>query len=422
MARGGGLIWHMPLNFPVKPLLLAGSIFCTAALHAADLTVPTVYCADPQALLAAKTGLASGAAAYQPAFKQLVTEAGRMLSLKPASVMDKKQVPPSGDKHDFMSQAPYFWRDTNSPAGKYVRRDGQRNPESGQDSDSGRFQKLCADAHQLGLAYYLSGDEKYAAKAAKLLRVWFLDPATRMNPNFKYGQGIPGETEGRPTGLISARGLVQLVDGVGLLAGSQSWTAADQSGMVDWASRYLDWLTTSKIGQGEGAAKNNHGTFYDTQVVALARFTGKNDLAREFLLNAREKRIARPLEPDGREPLELARTLSFDYSTFNLRALLDLASLGQNAGVDLWHYQTPDGRSIQKVAEYLGQYADPAKPWPFQQIHPAKRGTLAELLLRAAGQYPQSGLQADLKLLNADEVAQNAAQLMFKTTGIGAGN
>ena len=395
-----------------------GAMMLSAGATESPGPAPMVFCADLSALAAAKTGLVRHDASFQPAFRQLIDEADRALQLKPLSVMDKRQIPPSGDKHDFISQAPYYWRDTNSPEGKYVRRDGERNPESGQDSDSGRFQKLCATVHKLGLAYYLSGEEKYAAKAGELTRVWFLNPATRMNPNFNYGQGIPGETEGRPTGLISARGLVRLVDGIGLLAGSKSWLAADQQGMLDWANRYLVWLTTSKIGRGEGAAQNNHGTYYDTQVVSLALFTGHRELAQKILLEAREKRIARPIEPDGREPLELARTLSFNYSLFNLNALLDLATLSQNVGVDLWHYQTADGRSILKAAEFLGKYADSGQKWPFQQIHPITRGSFSEALLRAAAQYPQSNLKDELKFFSAADLAKEVSRLSFKTADV----
>ena len=50
--------------------------------------------------------------------------------MKPPSVMDKGVTPPSGDKHDYMSQAPYWWPDPTKPDGSpYIRKDGERNPE-----------------------------------------------------------------------------------------------------------------------------------------------------------------------------------------------------------------------------------------------------------------------------------------------------
>ena len=407
-------------------LALSAGFVCAnfaGKIHASETAAvpPQVFCDDPQTLAASKGALAGGDLALRPTLKHLLADADELLDQKPMSVMDKKQVPPSGDRHDFVSQAPYFWRDTNSPDGKYIRRDGERNPESSADSDSGHFQKICADAHTLALAFYFSGDEKYAAKATKLIRVWFLDPATKMNPNLNYGQGIPGETEGRPAGLISARGLVHLVDAIGLLAGSKSWTATDQHGMAAWFTDYLHWLTTSKIGRGELDAKNNHGTFCDTQAAAIALFLGKTEMARDLVSQAREKRIAKQIEPDGRQPLELARTTSFGYSCFNLRALMDLAGLGRGVGVDLWHYQTPDGRSILKATEFMAQSADPKSKWPFQQIHAASRNDLGELLLRAAAEFPESKPVHDaLKFFQPDNFAGNPGRLYLKTAQLPA--
>lgn len=390
--------------------LTAGSAFAEAA--AGDL--PQVIYANPQALAEVKSRLAAGDTSLKPALDRLLADAETALKSKPVSVMDKKRVPPSGDKHDYMSQAPYFWRDTNSPDGHYIRRDGERNPESGKDSDAGHLGQMNTRVHTLALAYYFTGREDFAAHAAELLRVWFLAPATRMNPNLNFGQGIPGETDGRPMGIIGTRGFVELVDAIRLLQRSKSWTDADQKGMVAWMSQYLDWLQTSKIGTGEGAATNNHGTFYDTQVAAIAAFVGKTDLARNTILTAREKRIARQIEPDGKMPRELQRTKSFGYSAFNLRALEDLAALGQNLGVDLWHFQTADGRSIRKALDFMAPYLNPEQKWPYQQIENINRGSLATLLLRAAPEFPEAHYEEMVRNAGASELSSSEDRLLFK--------
>src|SRR5665213_1546791 len=295
-------------------LIVAATFAASCAGAQTSATLPDVIYADPHALAEAKASFAAGASSLKPAFDQLFAAAKTALKSKPVSVMDKNRIPASGDKHDFVSQAPYFWRDTNSPDGRYLRRDGERNPESGKDSDAGHIGQVCSNVHTLALAYYFSGNEEYAAHAAKLLRVWFLDSATRMNPNLNFGQGIPGEVDGRPMGIIGTRGFVGLVDAIRLLKNSKSWTGEDQNGMVAWMTQYLDWLQTSKIGRGEGDATNNHGTFYDTQVAAIATFVGKTALAKEIITSAREKRIAKQIEPDGKKPRELQRTKSFSYS------------------------------------------------------------------------------------------------------------
>jgi hypothetical protein len=387
---------------PLVVLAASAGIRCLAAPVAAP--APMVFSADRQMLAANKVALGAGSSPLKPALGRLLSDADDCLAQKPRSVMDKKQTPPSGDKHDYISQAPYFWRDTNSLNGKYIRRDGERNPESKNDSDAGRLGWICSSVHTLGLAYYFTGEEKYAAKAAEFVRVFFLDPATRMNPNLNFGQGIPGEVEGRPTGLIGARGLADFVDGIGLLAGSQSWTAEDQARMTAWACDYFHWLTTSKIGLGEDAASNNHGTFYDVQAVSLALFIGNTNYARGQLLAAKDNRIAKQIEPDGKMPRELARTLSFNYSLFNLRAEIGIAELGRVTGVDLWHYQTADGRSLRKAVEFMAPYADPKRTWPYQQIHPPNLSDLGDVLRRAAVEYPDSQIIAGaLKFVNGSD-------------------
>ncbi len=375
---------------------------------------PRVFCASSQALADAKAKFAHGDADWQSAFHTLLADADQALKLTPPSVMDKKRLPPSGDKHDFVSFAPYWWPNPNTSNGlPYIRKDGERNPGASQDSDAGGFGTVSSTVQTLGLAYYFTGKETYAEQAARLLRVWYLDPATRMNPNLNFGQAVAGENDGRGAGIIGSRHLVKLVDALGLLAGSPAWTTKDQAGMSAWLDAYLTWLTTSKIGLEEKRAANNHGIYYDTQVAALALFVGKTNLAWQVLETAKPERLAKQIEPDGRMPRELARTTSFGYSVFNLCALLDLASLGASAGVDLWHFQTADGRSFRRALEFMAPYADPAKPWTYQQIKPPGRAALAVVLLRANRVYQDPQFTAALKHFPAQDFAASRERMLF---------
>lgn len=317
--------------------------------------------------------------------------ADRAMHEGPFSVMEKKQIPPSGDKHDFMSVAPYWWPNPSTPNGlPYIRRDGETNPQEAGIPDHANFFRMGDAVHALALAYYLTGDEQYASRAVLLLRTWFLDPATRMNPNLNYGQGIPGVTTGRGTGLIGMREIPTVLDGITLLSQSPSLTEADREGLRAWFRSYLNWLRNSPIGRAEASAKNNHGSWYDQQIAGIALFLGDTDLARNVIETAKTKRIALQIKPDGREPLELARTKSFSYSTFNLTALIHLAQEGQKVGVDLWDYQAPDGGSIRAALNYLLPYAMGEKQWPYQSLNGIESSSLVEPLLMAAIRYHSS--------------------------------
>jgi len=331
---------------------------------------PRVFSVEPGGLAHARARVSAEDKRVKPAFAALLKEANKALKLQPPSVMEKPKAGASGDRHDYYSTAPYYWPDPAKPDGlPYLRKDGQRNPESGgPGSDAPRLARMADAAATLALASWLTGQESYAEQAARLVRVWFLEPATRMNPNFNQAQATPGINEGRGTGMIESRNLLSVLDAAGLLAGSRHWSHADDEGLRSWMQQFLDWTQTSKNGRHEQAARNNHGTFYDMQVTHLALFTGHTNLARQIVEAAKTNRMAVQIQPDGSQPLELARVDSFGYSRFNLEAYFALATLGTHVGVDLWHYQTADGASLAKALDFLLPYVeDPEKPWPYEK-------------------------------------------------------
>ena len=361
-------------------------LLATTALFAAEPSRP-FFGARPGALEKAKAAAPSDESVAK-ALKKLITDADKALAVVPPSVMQKTKVPPSGDKHDYMSIAPYYWPNPATKDGlPYQRKDGKVNPESRAEAanDTLRARLVGTTVETLALGYYFTRDEKYAEHAAKVLRTWFLDPATKMTPHFRFAQAIPGVNDGRGTGLIEARGLADAADAAILLVGSKHWSAADQQALLAWGEVYFEWLLGSKNGQDERAAKNNHGTWYDVQAVKWALVLGRKDQARELCAEAATRRIDVQIQPDGKQPLELVRTASFSYSCFNLRALSALAGLGEHAGVDLWKHRSADGRSLVAALDFLVPYLGKnPKPWTMQQIHESNDDDVLPVLRAAA--------------------------------------
>jgi len=300
----------------------------------------------------------------------ILKDADKILAKTITTVMDKEMTPPSGDKHDYMSAGRYWWPDPKDPTGPYIRKDGVVNPEIDK-LDRGPLGMLAKNVTSLSLAYYFTSDERYAAKAVNNLRIWFMNPKTHMNPNMNYGQTIPGRNKGlgRGEGIIDTYSFIDMLDGIELLKASPKFTKEDQLALKNWFASYLEWMMTSSIGNEEYTAKNNHGTAFDVQATRYAIFVGKEDIARKYCNDFASRRLFTQIEPDGSQPLELARTTALGYSTFNLTHILDMCHLASSLNIDLFHATSADGRSITKALEFLSKYVGkPISRFPYKQI------------------------------------------------------
>lgn len=373
---------------------------------------------DKSELDRAKQKARGGDAGIMPALKKLQLGAERVQLGETYSVTHKTLSPPSGNKQDYMSLAPYWWPNPNTPNGlPYIRRDGVVNPERDQTSDRKRLDSLIQAVRTLATAYFFTDSEKFANRAAELLRVWFLDDATQMNPNLKYAQAVPGRSQGRGAGIIETHDFPDLLDAVALLSGSRAWTKSDHKQLQVWFRSYLQWLLESSQGQEEAKAKNNHGCWYDVQVASYALFTGQDHLAKKVLAEFATKRIATQIEADGRQPHELARTQAWHYSIVNLHALFSAAAIADKVGIDIWNSETKS-RSIREALDWLAPFATGAKKWESRQHSNLQPERLAPLLRIAALRYREPAYEeaiAKLPKVAGDE----RWQLLYpKTTNL----
>ncbi|QDQ10405.1 alginate lyase family protein [Streptomyces spectabilis] len=354
---------------------LAAVPLAAPAAAAGPPAVPDTVVLDGQRLAAARQRLDKGDPRLRRALRDLTARADRWLGQGPWTVVDKPRPAPGGDPHDYLSQAPYWWptapRTPENPWGcPYEQRDGERNPEVDTGTDRRDLENVFDSAYELSLAWYYTGERKYAEHAATVLRTWFLDPATRMNPRLDHGQFIPCAYDGRAIGIIDfSQSYTSVLDAQAILAaGAPAWTPTDRARMTDWNKDFRDWLTHSDFGRQESAAKNNHGTFYDLQLAALALATGDEALARKTVRDARALRVDPQIAADGSQPQELGRTRSWHYSTFDLVAYARLADIGRHVGVDLWAHRGPAGQGLVKAVRYLLPAATGERPWAHPEL------------------------------------------------------
>lgn len=328
-------------------------------------------------------------------FEQILADADHALDLPTITITENPNLQASGDPHDYFSTAPYYWPNPNTPDGMpYIRKDGERNPDRAKMSDQEPMLKMLRTAEVLAIAYHLTDQEKYASSAARLLRGFFLDPKTRMNPNLNHSQGVPGGVAGRSFGVIDTLLFIKLPDILTLLSPSASWSASDREGFSSWCSKFAEWLCTSPLAVEERAAVNNHGVMYDLQLAAILLSAGKQDEARQILEISLPSRMDSQIKPDGSQPEELARTTSWNYSCYNLRYLAKGATMARALGIDLWHHVSPDGSgSLRAAMLYLVPFLKDPQLWKSPQIKKLDPSEARSWLGAGAAIYPDPAIQ-----------------------------
>ena len=303
-------------------------------------------------------------------FENLIIRADSLVHGSLFSVVNKKGIPPSGDKHDYMSIGPYWWPNPEIPDGRpYIRRDGEINPETRNNyTDYVEGYDFFRAINDLTNAYYLGSNKVYAKRAIELINAWFLNEKTKMNPNLNYAQSIPGKNDGRCFGIIEFGGIGNVLKCLELLEHKNILDKETKIGMKQWLTDYAFWLQNSKLGIEESTRENNHGTHYDIQLLNILLYLNKKNEVKEYLSTVTKARIFQQIEPDGSQPRELARTKSFSYTVMNLHGFMELVRLGKKVEVDLWSFESEDGRSIKKAFQYMLPYLAKEKEWEYKQI------------------------------------------------------
>lgn len=313
------------------------------------------------------------------AYNDLLKNADQLLTLENPTVTNKSLLPPTKDKRDYLSISRYWWPNPNTlDSLPWVRKDGETNPDTQTNAvDRRRLSVMSGGVKNLSLAYYFSGNELYAKKAISMIKTWFIDEKTHMKPHLEYAQSVPGIPEGRRSGILDGRSIVMNVpDAINLLSRSKHWSTEDDLKLTNWFTDYLTWLTESELGKKGSKQTNNHGSWYKFQVASLALYLGNETMAKKMIESA-QLSLDYHLNEQGGQAHELARTRSYFYSCFNLDALTAIAIIGDKIGMNMWHYESKEGKSLSLAVDYLTPLIN-GEEWP----HPSKYGPDPSYLIR----------------------------------------
>ena len=270
----------------------------------------------------------------------------------------------AGGIHDFYSEGDYWWPDPADPDGPYLRRDGMTNPDNFTRHRE-VMRRFSIQVPALVAAFILTGEKKYSSAAIRHLRAWFINTDTHMNPNLKFGQAIKGRVTGRGIGIIDTIHLVEIARSVEMLEKYQGIGGDDLHAIKNWFSAYLEWMTTDEFGISERDNGNNHSTCWAMQVAAFSDLTGNEDIktyTRNFYKNVL---IPDQMDSTGGFPKELKRTKPYNYSLFNLDAMVMVCQILSTKQDDLWNFSTPDGRDIKLAVNFMFPYIRDKSKWPY---------------------------------------------------------
>jgi hypothetical protein len=172
-------------------------------------------------------------------------------------------------------------------------------------------------------------------------------------------------TAGRGTGIIDTIHLVEVVRSIPFLEKSAALSPQEMRGLQGWFAAYLNWMTTSRNGQEERDAKNNHGTCWLMQVSEFASFTKNSRLSEFSRKRFKEVIVPEQVAENGSLPQELRRTKPYGYCLFNLDVMSAVCQILSTPYDSLFSYSLPDGRGFVKAMAFMFPFIADKRTWPY---------------------------------------------------------
>lgn len=209
-------------------------------------------------------------------------------------------------------------------------------------SDPQVLETVGGEVLTLGEAYYLTRQEKYAARVSD-----YMHPLLSLTPPLGAG------------GL----GLIDIFDGYLLTEGSKAWNNADDEAVKQWCDALLQWLKSDEMMAKMKQMDDYQGLEFDMLLTFAKTFFEREWLheLKVYVDGTTKARLDRILAADG--TMNIGENNSLLEETEHLVTLVRMALVAEKAGSNLWLYETKNGGSIRKSIEWMNKELLGNKAW-----------------------------------------------------------
>ncbi len=224
---------------------------------------------------------------------------------------------------------------------------------------------MSANIAALTAAWRLHGASECHAAAMAQLRVWMIDPATRMTPSLQLS-GVKAEDEGDPryNGFTQTVALAETARAVAFLLTAAEVSTADASAIRNWFADLLAWMNESPKGTIARDAKDLQAICWTMQAAEMARLIRNDDLLRDCTHRFRDK-LLRQMNLDGVFTAALNTNRPYASAMFTLECMAAACESLSTPFESLWKFNLPDGRGMHSAVAWASPYLQSRGKWPY---------------------------------------------------------
>lgn len=279
---------------------------------------------------------------WKTAYDNMMINVSLALNAPVQSVTFGGPIPPSDDIHDYWTDMAYS-------------SDGVFNPNADR-SDYYAAIKLRDSVRDLGLAYALTGEKKYADKAIQFIRAWTIDPSTKMNPKFVSGT----DAHGLASKIELSITIPGMLYGADLIWNYPDFSSSDKEALKLW--------TRDFVADAKTWSWYNNLEAWRLVFISAGSVITEDSANLNYAFDRWKTDLSVQMDSQGKMTNELSRTRSFTYSLYAINAFMQTAEIAKHQGVDLYHYNAPNGRSLELALDFYAPYAAGKNSWPYQEI------------------------------------------------------